>query len=485
VSQKKNAAVRTDALEQDSRWKQVVGAIDDFRRTIRDLPVIQPVTQEQIVGELQRYDFRQPINFDQLTGDVVRMLRNYSVQVTHPRYFGLFNPGVHESGIVAETLAATFNPQLAAWSHSPIANEIEQHVLRVFAGLLGFPPTATAAHFTTGGQEANLTAVVVALNQRFPEWAEQGIAALKIRPRIYMSADSHGSILKAARICGLGSGAVRSLPTRRPSFVVDPVEVERAIQEDQKNGWFPLIIVGTAGTTSTGAVDPLQALAELARKHKAWFHVDAAWGGSACLSPKLRKHIAGIELADSVTWDAHKWLSVPFSAGMFFSKNVDSVHRAFSIQTGYMPAKVGQALDPYATTIQWTRRTMGLKVFMSLAEFGLDGYRRLIEHQAEMGGFLRRRLVEEGYEVVNDTALPLSCFTHSLIRDSKVTTAEVLNRIYSRGKVWISDVAPGEGERLLRACITHYETNENDIECLIHELERALSLSYERTHSRD
>jgi glutamate/tyrosine decarboxylase-like PLP-dependent enzyme len=457
-------------------WTRLGQSLDNFRESIRELPVAQPVTQEEIIDQLRRYDFQRPITLDELTEDVIRLFRNYSVQVTHPRYFGLFNPGVHNAGIIAETLAAVFNPQLAAWSHSPIANEIEQHVLQVFSGLLGFPNHATAAHFTTGGQEANLTAVLVALNHKFPEWAEQGLATLKLRPRIYMSADSHGSILKAARICGLGSGAVRSLPTRRPSFVVDSVELENAIAEDQKNGYFPLMVVGTAGTTSTGAVDPLPSLATLARKHGAWFHVDAAWGGSACLSPKLRKHIAGIELADSVTWDAHKWLSVPFSAGMFFSKHVESVYRAFSIQTGYMPARVGEALDPYATTIQWTRRTMGLKVFMSLAQLGLDGYCRLIEGQAEMGNFLRQRLKEEGYDVVNDTALPLSCFTHPLIRKGRLTTTEVLKRIYARGKVWISDVSPGEGERLLRACVTHYETNSDDIDCLIEELKRALSV---------
>lgn len=473
-----NKGMATGEKTDEMSWTRLGEAISEFRSTIRELPVSRQVTQERVLDELRRYDFQRPIDLDELTTDIVRLLRDYSVHVTHPRYFGLFNPGVHNSGIVAETLAASFNPQLAAWSHSPIANEIEQHVLRVFAGLIGFLPAATAAHFTTGGQEANLTAVLVALNHKFPEWAEQGLATLKLRPRIYMSADSHGSILKAARICGLGSGAVRSLPIRRPSFVVDPEELESAIREDQGNGWFPLMIVGTAGTTSTGAVDPLHVLGELARKHGAWFHVDAAWGGSACLSPKLRKHVAGIELADSVTWDAHKWLSVPFSAGMFFSRYVESVHRAFSIQTGYMPARIGEALDPYATTIQWTRRTMGLKVFMSLAELGLDGYRKLIEGQAEMGNLLRQRLREEGYEVVNNTQLPLSCFTHPLIRQGKLTTMEVLNRIVSRGKVWISDVATtGEGERLLRACVTHYETNPGDIECLMEELKRAVSQS--------
>ena len=459
---------------QKKLWNQLGDSIYEFRRNIREVPVMRPATQQQILDKLQDYDFRHPVALGKLTDDVARLLRDYSVHVTHPRYFGLFNPGVHEAGIVAETLAAAFNPQLAAWSHSPIANEIEQHVLRLLARLLGFPPQQTAANFTTGGAEANLTAVLAALSHKFPEWAEKGTAAIERRPRIYTSADGHGSIAKAARICGLGSGAVRSLPTRAPSFVMDPNELEQAITEDQNEGWFPLMLVGTAGTTSTGAVDPLTKLAALGKDHGAWFHVDAAWGGAACLSPELRKHIAGIELADSVAWDAHKWLSVPYAAGMFFCRHVDSVRRAFSIQATYMPGHVGEAIDPYGATIQWTRKTMGLKVFMSLAELGLDGYRRLIEHQASLGDFLRKRLKEEGYEVVNDTALPLSCFTHPLIREGKITTEEVLRRIYSRGRVWISDVNPGGEERYLRACITHYDANQMDIECLIDELRECL-----------
>lgn len=456
-------------------WRKLGKSIDNFRANIRDIRVSRPVQQEEVVGELQRYDFRDPVPLGQLTQEVVRLLREYSVHVTHPRYFGLFNPGVHDSGIVAETLAAAFNPQLAAWSHSPIANEIEQHVLRVLAGLLGFSPKATAANFTTGGAEANLAAVLVALNYKFPEWATDGVSPLKLRPRIYVSADGHGSIAKAARICGLGSNAVRSVPTRRPSFVIDPVEIEKAIAEDEDRGWFPLVIVGTAGSTSTGAIDPLPRLAALAQKQGAWFHVDAAWGGTACLSPKLRSHIDGIELADSVAWDAHKWLSVPYAAGMFFCRHLASVRNAFSIQATYMPGNVGGAVDPYATTIQWTRKTMGLKLFMSLAELGLDGYRRLIERQADMGDLMRRRLDEEGYEVVNDTPLPLCCFTHRLIREGKLTTEAILKRIYSRGRVWISDVAPGGGERLLRACITHFNTNESDVESLIQELRECIA----------
>jgi aromatic-L-amino-acid decarboxylase len=462
--------------QPDIQWGRLGASLNEFRRTIRQLPVVRQVQQQEVVSELKRYDFRHPIPLDELTDDVIRLFRTHSLHVTHPRYFGLFNPGVREAGIVAETLAATFNPQLAAWSHSPIANEIEQHVLQVFAGLLGFSAGATTANFTTGGAEANLTALLAALSHNFPGWSEGGVAAFEVRPRIYLSADGHDSFLKAARVCGLGTAAVRRLPTRRPTFAMDPGELGNLIADDRKDGWFPLMIVGTAGTTSTGAVDPLEPLARLANEHKAWFHVDAAWGGTACLSPKLRKHISGIELADSVTWDAHKWLWVPFSAGMFFCRHVDAVHSAFSVQASYMPGPTAKTIDPYANTIQWSRRAIGLKVFMSLAELGLSGYCQLIEHQASMGDFLRRHLKDEGYEVVNDTALPLTCFTHPVISEGKRSTSNVLADIYARGRVWISDVAPGGEARVLRACVTHYETNQDDIECLLEELRKSIAV---------
>lgn len=460
--------------KQPIRWERLGSSIDEFRSGIRKFRVTPNVQREHLVEELRRYSFGAPVPLDRLTNNVIQLFQKYSLHVTHPRYFGLFNPGVHDSGIVAETLAAAFNPQLAAWSHSPIANEIEQHVLQALARLLGFPERETAAHFTTGGAEANLTAVLVALGHKCPAWAERGTAALTGLPRIYISAGGHDSIAKAARACGLGTAAVRSLPAPRPSFAIDPDQLENAIIEDQRSRFLPLVIVGTAGTTSTGAIDPLPALAAVARKHAAWFHIDAAWGGAACLSPKLKKHIAGIELADSVTWDAHKWLSVPYAAGMFFCRHPAAVRRAFSMQTSYMPGHVPDTLDPYATTLQWTRKTMGLKVFMSLAELGIDGYRRLIEHQASIGDLLRRRLKQQRYEVINDTSLPLSCFTHALVREGKLSTTEILNQIYARGKVWISDVTPDGTERLFRACITHYDANEGDIECLLEELEQAM-----------
>lgn len=234
------------------------------------------------------------------------------------------------------------------------------------------------------------------------------------------------------------------------------------------------MIVATVGTTGAGLIDPLPRLADVAELAGVWLHVDAAWGGSALLSP-IKGYLTGIERADSVTWDAHKWLSVPMGAGMFFCRQPDAVKRAVAVTTSYMPPEIGEAtLDPYASTVQWSRRAIGLKVFLALAELGAAGYAELIEHQAAMGQQLRDQLMGAGWRVVNDTPLPVLCFTHPELEAGGKTVEEVLTAIYWRNRVWLSAVQLGE-RQLLRACVTSYHTNAADVACLVDELQIALS----------
>lgn len=221
-------------------------------------------------------------------------------------------------------------------------------------------------------------------------------------------------------------------------------------------------------------IDPLPQIADVAERFGIWFHADAAWGGSAVLSPQLKPALAGMERADSVTWDAHKWLSVPMGAGMFFCRHPQAAKRAFSISTSYMPREASEhTIDQYAATMQWSRRAIGLKVFMALAELGVGGYGELIEHQTAMGNLLRARLRETGWIIRNETPLPVVCFSHPDIQSGLLTTDRILETIYARGHVWISDVVLGGQERVLRACITSFRSEESDIQCLIEELEYA------------
>lgn len=457
-----------------SPWLRLIQEIEQFPDEIRTMRVSPQVRPEEIRAELERrYSFDTPVTLDTLTEDVIRLLRAWTVHVTHPRYFGLFNPSVRQASILADALVALYNPQLAAWSHAPAANELEQVTLRHFARLLRFDAPTFHANFTAGGAEANLSAVLAALGSRVPQWSETGLFGRHRRPAIYLTGETHHSFVKIARMAGLGTDALREIPTdSRLRMDIDALQSQ--IEIDRASGWTPLLLVGTAGTTSAGIVDPLEQLSEFAIAHGLWFHVDAAWGGSAVLSPRLRAVVAGIERADSITWDAHKWLSVPMGAGMFFCRHPEAVARAFAITTSYMPDAVADdTVDPYATTAQWSRRAIGLKVFMALAELGTGGYAELIERQTRLGDSLRERLRQLGWNVVNDTKLPVVCFTHPDIKQGRCSTSEILHTISERGRVWISDVVLGEQERVLRACITSFHTNESDLTCLLEEIEYA------------
>ena len=456
-----------------SAWEELRAEVEDFTSNIRAHRVVGPVRPRELRERIEsRFDFASPIALEELTRSVAALLRSSTVHVTHPRYFGLFNPSVREAGIIADALAAAFNPQLATWSHAPAANELERVTLRYFARTLGFDPDSTFANFTSGGQEANASAVLAAIAEHFPQAGDAGLAACG-DPVIYLTGESHHSFVKIARMTGLGARALHEIPVTS-DFSFDADALRQHIEADRRNGRRPLMIVGTAGTTGGGVVDPLAALAGVADEFELWFHVDAAWGGAAALVPRLRPLLAGIERADSVTWDAHKWLSVPMGAGMFFCRSADAVRRAFGAAASYIPPGAGvETADPYVTTMQWSRRAIGLKVFMSLAEQGAAAFSEMIDGQARIGDGLRTLLRDAGWIIVNNTMLPLVCFTHADIRAGRLTTERVLETIYARGKVWISDVVLGGRERLLRACITSFRTNTDDLLCLLEELEFA------------
>jgi glutamate/tyrosine decarboxylase-like PLP-dependent enzyme len=430
-------------------------------------PITPNITPEEIRKYLtSRYNFKKTLPLDEVVADVEQMLRTWQVHVTHPRYFGLFNPSVTLASIVADTLVAMYNPQLASWRTSPAANEIERHTLAWLAAKFGFPTNAHAT-FTTGGAEANLSAVVVALTRAFPEYGERGLRSLAATPTIYLTGEAHHSFNKIAHMTGLGRHALRTVATDR-DLKMDLDDLARRVSEDRKLGFAPFMVVGTAGTTAAGVIDPLPDLAGFCRRESLWLHVDAAWGGAAAISPVLKPYLAGIEAADSIACDAHKWFSVPMGAGMFFCRHPESVAAAFHAEASYMPPKtIGPVNDPYLTSAQWSRRFIGLKVFLALAHNGESGYCEMIEHQTRMGDVLRQSLRHAGWRIVNSTPLPLVCFT----RDG-LDSAQFLAALHTRQIAWMSEVRLGNGAPVLRACITSFRTTELDIERVVREMSR-------------
>jgi glutamate/tyrosine decarboxylase-like PLP-dependent enzyme len=439
-------------------------------------PVFPEVTPAEIREHLgSRYDFNEPVPLDEAVADVEQMLRRWQVQITHPRYLGLFNPSITFSSVIADTLVAAYNPQLASWRTSPAANEIERHTLGWLTRKFGFPDSAIAT-FTNGGAEANFSAVAAALEHAFPTCGDQGLGALAATPVLYLSAEAHHSFTKIAQMCGIGRNALRLIPTDG-ELRMDVDALAGAIEQDRKSGLVPLMVIGTAGTTAAGAIDPLQELAGVCKEQKLWFHVDAAWGGAAIVSPVLRRHLAGIEKADSITCDAHKWFSVSMACGMFFCRHRDVIARAFRVETSYMPGSAGAAtFDPYTNSVQWSRRFIGLKLFLSLAERGEAEQVRMIEHQAQMGTLLRDCLAASGWRVVNTTPLPVVCFTRE-----GLNAPEFAQTVRKRQIAWISDVQIN-GCYFIRACITSYKTTEQEVREIVEKItELFAELPQERT----
>jgi glutamate/tyrosine decarboxylase-like PLP-dependent enzyme len=467
-----------DAGTRAELWRKLVDAVEAYATKIETSRVTPPLDPAMLRASLARFDFSAPVGAFDAFDFLVEGLWKFQTHTPHPRYYGLFNPAPTTMGIAGDALVAAFNPQLAAWSHSPLAIEIEQHLVRAFGARFGYDPARTDGTFASGGMEANHTAVLTALVQKFPEFARRGLRALEAQPVLYASTEAHHSLLKAARMCGLGTDAVHEIPADG-SLRMDAEALASRIARDRAQGFAPFLVVATAGTTSAGAIDPLPAIAEVAEREDLWLHVDAAWGGAAALVAELRPLLEGIERADSITFDAHKWLSVPMGAGVYITRHVDILKTSFSIAQTYMPREAAglNVVDPYTHSMQWSRRAIGLKVFLSLAVAGWEGYATAIRHMVAMGALLREQLEASGWQVVNKTPLPVCCFVDA--RHAGGRSEDYLHKIAMQvvgsGKAWISTTRLAGSTPVLRACITNYRTEAGDIAALIDALEEARS----------
>ncbi|MGZ5233027.1 MAG: pyridoxal phosphate-dependent decarboxylase family protein [Burkholderiales bacterium] len=396
-------------------------------------------------------------------------MRQWQTHTAHSRYFGLFNPAPTTMGIAGEALAAIFNTQLAAWSHGPFAVQTERYLVRELGQR--FDSRFMYGCFTSGGAEANLTAFICALVRRFPGYRAKGIRSLEGQPIAYASTASHHSLVKAARIVGMGTEFLRIVPCDS-AHRMDISALKTMISEDRRFGHRPFLVVATVGATATGIVEPIESVAQVAQDEGLWLHVDAAWGGFAAFVPELRPYLAGVSRADSITFDPHKMFSVPMGAGMFFTADHDVLGEAFAVVADYMPARDSddEREDPFTHSIQWSRRFIGLKVLLSLAVAGWEGYANVLRRQVLLADELRQKLENLRWRVVNPTPFPVVCAIHD---DQRISVQRVVERVQQSGNAWISIASLPDGASVLRACITNYRTNEDDVLALVREIQLA------------
>ena len=423
-------------------------------------PVVPTIDMQQFRAELESFDFEQPRPLQDALRWAIERLEHGIVQMSNPRYFGLFNPGANFPAQCADRLAGSFNPQLASSASSPVPVALENHVIRAVARRAAFGDEATG-HFATGGSEANYTALICALTAAHPKFSADGVRAFAGPVSFYTSRDCHIAWLKIAHQAGVGRSALRLVDTDGRGCM-DPEALQRTIDEDRAAGAVPVMIVGTAGTTGAGMIDPLHDCADIAKQQSLWLHVDAAWGGAALASNRLRAVLSGIERADSLSIDAHKWLATTMGCALFITRRADLLSQAFHASASFMPSSIS-GVDPYLNSVQWSRRFLGLRLFLALATAGWEGLGAHIERGVEVIERVKERLIASGWLIANDSPLAvLDAIPPAALGDVRA----LVRRVVASGRAWVAP-ATFEGQDVVRICATNGETALADVDALV------------------
>lgn len=499
-------------FDRDTRRRlgyRLIDLINDYFSSLPARPVQLP-DAERTFGQLTDRMPEAGAAPDLVLDDLCREMVDKGFHVPSANYFGLMNPTPTYMAVLAEALVAALNPQLATLARSQLASKIESESVRWIGERIyasrpspvgredkqgdperpkanGQEPTAPPqlpafdGTFTTGGNEANFSALALALAWKFPGAVEDGIASIGARPVLYASAEAHHSLDKSAGLLGIGRKALRRIPVN-DRVQLDTGELAAQVERDLAAGFRPFAVVATAGTTNSGAIDDIAALSDLCRRYRLWLHVDGAYGAAAVFSDRHRSLVRGIERADSVTIDPHKWLAMPFAAGVVLTSHPDLLKRAFGISTPYMPKVETQfnLVDNFKVSTQWSRRMNSLKFYLTLRVHGRQAYEELIDRQLRLAaGFASWARSSEGFELSAPQVLPIINLRVKLpgATDAEIDAANsaVVDAVTRDGRQWISKTWVA-GRSAIRLMIISYLTGEEQIA----ELQRALVASLDR-----
>ncbi|HEX9054275.1 MAG TPA: pyridoxal-dependent decarboxylase [Gemmatimonadales bacterium] len=453
--------------------------VDDlltYLQTVRERPVWRPIpagVRSFFKGPVPR----KPEGAEQAYADFREQVLPHPMGNIHPRFWGWVMGTGTPLGALTEMLAAGMNPNMGGGDH--VANLVEAQVLDWCKEMLGFPPEASGL-LVSGGSMANLVGLTVARNARAGfDVRRQGVRGASGPLTVYASVETHSSVQKGVELLGLGSEALRLVPVNA-QFEIEVGALERMLREDRAAGCRPICVVGNAGTVGTGAIDDLRALADLSAREDVWFHVDGAFGSLAALVPEYRPRLAGMERADSIAFDLHKWMYVPFEAGCTLVRDAEVHRRAFSLRPDYLThAERGLAAGTLWFSdygIQLTRGFRALKVWMSLKEHGLDRYARLVRQNIGQARYLAQ-LVRQApdLELLAPVPLNIVCFRYVAPgRDEAALDAlnqELLIQLHEQGIAVPSNLTLA-GRFALRVAITNHRSRREDFDLLVREARR-------------
>lgn len=463
--------------------------VDDmitYLESIRERPVWQPIP------ESIKKNLKEPLPLDpQPPEDVYEeFLDNilpYPMGNIHPRFWGWVVGTGTAFGMLAELLAAGMNPNLGGGDH--VANYVEAQVLDWCKEMLGYPLEASGL-LVSGCSMANLVGLTVARNAMSDfDIRREGLLAAQKPMTFYGSTETHSSNQKAIELLGLGSDAFRMIPVNA-EFQIDINALEAAVSRDRAAGFQPICVIGNAGTVNTGAIDDLTALADFCEREKLWFHIDGAFGALAALSSDLRPLVAGLERADSLAFDLHKWMYMPYEIGCALVRNKAHHQRAFSLTPDYLAhAERGLAGGPLWFSeygVQLSRGFRALKAWMSIKEHGIRKYGRLIKQNVAQANYLAQ-LVDNSpqLERLAPVSLNIVCFRFKTDcpddQELNLINQEILVRLHEKG-IAAPSYTNLSGKYCLRVAITNHRSRLEDFELFV---DKVIRLGEEIVKERD
>lgn len=421
-----------------------------------------------------------PTNANEILNFVLGEVLPNSNIVTHPKSYSFVPGPSNYVSVIGDILATGFNVFAGGWVGSPAAAELEIVTMNWLLKLFKFPAKKGGGIFTSGGSMANLTALVTARRQRCGDDFSKAI--------IYMSDQAHSSNIKAIRVLGFKKEQIRIIPTDL-EFKMAINKLKNAIAKDKLEGLFPFCIIASAGTTNTGTVDPLNAIATICKKDHIWFHIDGAYGGAAILSQLGKKALSGIEKADSLTIDPHKWMFQPYEMGCLLVRNHKWLSETFSEKPEYLRDIEGNAseINFYDHGIQLTRRFRALKLYMSVKTFGLSAFRKAIDYNITLAEQVENKLRESAnWEVISPATLAVINFRYHPI-NSNLTEKQIdqLNQYISEGVVKSKEALLVttilQNQVVLRMCLINPRTTLQDIQDTLLQCEQLANDYFKRS----
>ena len=453
-------SLRLDAPREEALGRAAAIVEDAWRSFDRARPG-QPEIDERLGALLRAALPEEGSSVLGALDDAARVL-DVSIAQPRPRFFAFVGSSGLEIGVLADILASCFDVNLAVWAGA--ASEVEDQAVRWVSEFIRYP--AAAGAFTSGGTISNVTALAAARERALPGTRRTGVVGT--RGALYCSAEAHYSVIRSAELLGLGAEWVRALPQDRDRRLV-PEAVAEAIDADRSEGIAPVAVVATAGTTLTGAVDPIAPLADVCRERDVWLHVDGAYGVAAASTPSAGALFDGLERADSVTLDAHKWLYLPKACGVVLVRRREDLHGALAHEEDYIPHERPEH-HMVDITLEYSRPFRALKVWLAFRAHGADAIRAAIERNLGQARLLFRELGRHAAlePLCGEPQLSVVPFRHvpEGVADLDEHNARLVQALQHDGGVWIAP-ARVDGKVCLRPCVVNYRTTDDDVRALV------------------